>query len=62
MSNVLASPTGPPRSLRPPARLETFLTEAENPGNVRFFEEAERLEKARCHNSDMHVIGEHTVP
>lgn len=28
---IEASPTTPPRSLRPPARLETFLTEAERP-------------------------------
>jgi RNA-directed DNA polymerase len=50
----------PPRSQRPQARLETFLTEAERPRRHPFFfsTEADRSEKARGHNTDMDVIGE----
>ena len=57
----MASPTCPPRSLRPQARLKTFLTEAERPRRYPLLpwrrdpQAGTPSEKARRHKSDAHV-------
>ena len=61
---LTASPMLPPRSLRPQARLETFLTEAERPRRYPLLpgrrdpQAGTPSEKARRHKSDAHVAGE----
>ena len=35
-----------------------FSRKPRDPSDIRFFQEADRSEKARCHNADMHVAGE----
>src|SRR5580700_12248470 len=54
----MASSSSPPRSLRPRARLETFLAEAGRPRKHPSSQEADRSEKARRRKSDVHVSGE----